>query len=116
VAHAWGQAVVAEKNAARESASRVAAQQATRSRQLSLPAAAEAAGLARRVTREAVLSWGIAHLQETAVLLVSELVTNVVNHTRTGTRTMSTSAADFLMSPRLIRAECPVSQLPSETI
>lgn len=88
VTHAWDQVVVAERNGGRESASRVAAQQVTCSRQLSLPAAAEAAGLARRATREAVLSWGIAHLQETAVLLVSELVTNAVNHTRTGTRTM----------------------------
>jgi serine/threonine-protein kinase RsbW len=70
--------VVAERNGGSESASR----------RLSLPAAAEAAGLARRATREAVLSQGIAHLQETAVLLVSELVTNAVSHLRTGTRPM----------------------------
>jgi len=80
--------VVAEWSGGGGSASRVAAQLVTCSRQLSLPAAAEAAGLARRATREAVFSWGIAHLQETAVLLASELVTNAVNHARACTRTM----------------------------
>jgi len=35
-----------------------------------------------------VFSWGITHLQETAVLLASELVTNAVNHARACTRTM----------------------------
>jgi serine/threonine-protein kinase RsbW len=60
----------------------------TCSRQLSLPRGGRAARLARRATCEALLSWGIAHLQETAVLLVSELVTNAVLHTRTESRTM----------------------------
>jgi serine/threonine-protein kinase RsbW len=53
-----------------------------------LPAAAQAARLARRATCAALLSWGIAHLQEAAVLLVSELVTNAVQHTRTGSPTI----------------------------
>lgn len=88
VAPAWDQAAVAERIGGRESPSRAAARQVTCSRQLSLPAAAQAAGMAQRTTRETVLSWGIAHLQETAVLLVSELVTNAVKHTRTGTHTM----------------------------
>lgn len=49
-------------------------------RQLALPMAAQAPGLARRATRDALVAWRMTHLEETAVLLVSELVTNVVRH------------------------------------
>jgi len=51
---------------------------------LTLPAAGRAAGVARQVTRETLAAWRVAHLEETAVLLVSELVTNAVRHARTG--------------------------------
>ncbi len=51
--------------------------------QMTLPAAAPAARLARQVTRQVLASWQVAHLEETAVLLVSELVSNVVRHART---------------------------------
>jgi serine/threonine-protein kinase RsbW len=47
---------------------------------LTLPATGRAPGLARQATRDALLSWQLAHLEETAILLVSELVTNVVRH------------------------------------
>lgn len=67
---------------------RAAGGEATCSRRLLLPVAAEAAELARRAACEALVSWGIAYLQETAVLLVSELVTNVIQHTRTGSPMM----------------------------
>jgi serine/threonine-protein kinase RsbW len=53
-------------------------------RQVTLPAAAQAAGLARGATRDVLASWGLARLDETAVLLVSELVGNAVRHARTG--------------------------------
>jgi serine/threonine-protein kinase RsbW len=56
----------------------------SRARQLTLAASAPAAGLARQATHEALVSWRLAHLEDTAVLLVSELVTNVVRHARTG--------------------------------
>lgn len=49
-------------------------------RQMALPAAVEAAGLARRATRDALASWQVTHLEDTALLIVSELVTNVVLH------------------------------------
>ncbi|MDR3035719.1 MAG: ATP-binding protein [Kitasatospora sp.] len=49
-------------------------------RQLALPAAERAPGLARQATRDALAAWRMTHLEETAVLLVSELVTNVVLH------------------------------------
>jgi serine/threonine-protein kinase RsbW len=49
-------------------------------RQLALPTADQAPGLARRATRDALAAWRLTHLEETAVLLVSELVTNVVLH------------------------------------
>ena len=49
-------------------------------RQLALPTEAKAASLARRATRDALTAWRMTHLEETAVLLVSELVTNVVLH------------------------------------
>jgi serine/threonine-protein kinase RsbW len=51
--------------------------------QMTLPAAGEAAGLARQATREVLTSWRVPHLEETAVLLVSELVTNSVRHAHT---------------------------------
>ena len=50
---------------------------------LALPANGRAAGLARQVTRDALSAWHLAHLEETAVLLVSELVTNVLRHAST---------------------------------
>jgi serine/threonine-protein kinase RsbW len=52
--------------------------------QLRLAATAQAPGLARQATHEALAAWRVAHLEETAVLLVSELVTNAVRHASTG--------------------------------
>ena len=49
---------------------------------MTLPAVGQAAGLARRRTREALASWELGQLEETAVLLVSELVGNAVRHAR----------------------------------
>jgi anti-sigma regulatory factor (Ser/Thr protein kinase) len=49
-----------------------------------LAATAQAPGLARQATHEALAAWQVAHLEETAVLVVSELVTNAVRHARTG--------------------------------
>src|SRR5579863_3278312 len=46
--------------------------------QLTLPACGLPLRLARQVTREVLAAWGLAHVEETAVLLVSELVTNAV--------------------------------------
>jgi hypothetical protein len=46
--------------------------------QLTLPACGQPARLARQVTREVLTAWRLAHAEETAVLLVSELVTNAV--------------------------------------
>ena len=61
----------------------------TRHMTLTLPAAGPAAGVARQVTREALAAWRVAHLEETAVLLVSELVTNAVRHARPGRLAMA---------------------------
>ena len=49
---------------------------------MTLPAVGQAAGLARRQTRDALASWELGQLEETAVLLVSELVSNAVRHAR----------------------------------
>jgi anti-sigma regulatory factor (Ser/Thr protein kinase) len=49
-------------------------------RQLALPMVDQAPGLARQATRDALAAWRMTHLEETAVLVVSELVTNVVVH------------------------------------
>ena len=46
--------------------------------QLTLPASGQPVWLARQVTRGVLTVWGLAHVEETAVLLVSELVTNAV--------------------------------------
>jgi anti-sigma regulatory factor (Ser/Thr protein kinase) len=47
-----------------------------------LPATSQAPGLARQAIREALPSWQLAQLEEAALLLVSELVTNAVRHAR----------------------------------
>ncbi|MBV9094314.1 MAG: ATP-binding protein [Streptosporangiaceae bacterium] len=59
-----------------------AAARSRRKLQLMLPTAEHAVALARRGTREALNAWQLAHLEDTAVLLVSELVTNAVLHAR----------------------------------
>jgi anti-sigma regulatory factor (Ser/Thr protein kinase) len=51
-----------------------------RSLYMTLPAADRAARQARQLTRDTLASWRLTHLEETAVLLVSELVTNAVRH------------------------------------
>ena len=61
-----------------------AAEESRCARQMTLPAARQAAGLARKATRDVLAGWRLAHLEETAVLLVSELVGNSVRHARTG--------------------------------
>jgi len=49
---------------------------------MTLPTASRAVRLARQATRDALVTWRLAYLEETAVLLVSELVTNAVRHAR----------------------------------
>ena len=51
---------------------------------VTLPVHGLAAGLARQATHDTLAAWGLNHLAETAVLLVSELVSNAVRHARTG--------------------------------
>ena len=51
-----------------------------RSMRLALPPDVPAVRLARRATRDALAAWQLGHLEEDAVLLVSELVTNAVRH------------------------------------
>lgn len=84
----WDQVLTAERTGGDKSLSRADSDEMTCSRCLSLPAAAQAPGLARQAACAALLSWGIGHLQPTAALLVSELVTNAVQHTRTGSPTI----------------------------
>ena len=66
-----------------EVSARHSAGQPPRIRRATLPVARQAPGLAREAAREALSSWRLAHLTDTAVLLVSELVTNAVLHART---------------------------------
>jgi len=47
---------------------------------MALPVAGQAPSLARQATREVLAGWRVTHLEETAALLVSELVTNSVRH------------------------------------
>ena len=56
----------------------------SRCSQITFPPAWQAPGLARRATREVLAAWRLAHLEEAAILLVSELVTNAVRHAGTG--------------------------------
>jgi anti-sigma regulatory factor (Ser/Thr protein kinase) len=84
VAAPWNKALAADPIAGCERPPRPASGEATCSQRLLLPAAGHAAKLARRATHVVLLSWRLAHLEETAELLVSELVTNAVQHTRMG--------------------------------
>jgi serine/threonine-protein kinase RsbW len=54
------------------------------SRQLPLSPSGQAPGLARQAARDALAAWRLEGLTETAVLLVSELVTNAIRHASTG--------------------------------
>ena len=49
---------------------------------LALPPDVPTVRLARQVTRDTLAAWQLGHLEEAAVLLVSELVTNAVRHAR----------------------------------
>jgi hypothetical protein len=51
---------------------------------MTLPVHRLAARLARRATHDTLASWGLDHLEETAVLLVSELVGNAVRYACAG--------------------------------
>jgi len=46
-----------------------------------LSADLHAAARARRLTRDQLIAWGLGHLSDTAMLLVSELVTNALRYT-----------------------------------
>lgn len=50
--------------------------------QLMLPACGQPVRLARQVTREVLCAWRLADVEETAVLLVSELVSNAVRQAK----------------------------------
>jgi anti-sigma regulatory factor (Ser/Thr protein kinase) len=49
---------------------------------LALPPDVPTVRLARQTTRDALAAWQLSHLEDVAVLLVSELVTNAVRHAR----------------------------------
>ena len=58
------------------------AQGARRNLQLVLPVSEHSARLARRVARTVLAAWQLPDTQETAVLLLSELVRNAIQHAR----------------------------------
>src|SRR5260221_7331295 len=70
------------------------ADQPRRARQVRLPPAPGAAGLARQEVRDAVASWGLDRLEDTAVLLATELVGNAVRHARHGGSDLEWGTAD----------------------
>lgn len=59
-----------------------AAQGTQQTLRMTLQSTPYAVGLARQATRDTLATWRLACLEETAVLLVSELVTNAVRHAR----------------------------------
>jgi anti-sigma regulatory factor (Ser/Thr protein kinase) len=66
------------------------------SAEVDLPQSSQAPGLARRRVAELMTAWGRTEDGETAVLLVSELVTNAVRHTGSAPR-LTVSTADGLL-------------------
>jgi anti-sigma regulatory factor (Ser/Thr protein kinase) len=62
---------------------------------LALPPDVPAVRLARRATRDALAAWQLGRLEEDAVLLVSELVTNAIRHAMdTGAIGLELTSAD----------------------
>ena len=53
-----------------------------RTLRLALPPDVPTVRLARQATRDTLAAWQLGHLEEAAVLVVSELVTNAVRHAR----------------------------------
>ena len=68
---------------------------------MTLPATRPSVRLARQATRAVLTAWRLAHVEESAVLLVSELVTNAVRHAR-GTDVI---AVDLQAAPTWLRIE-----------
>ena len=52
----------------------------SRQLRMTLPAVSHSVRLSRHATRAALTAWQLAHVDETAALLVSELVTNAIRH------------------------------------
>jgi anti-sigma regulatory factor (Ser/Thr protein kinase) len=65
-----------------------------RARRVTLPLAPRAAGLARQEVRDALTSWGLEWLEDTAVLLTSELVSNAILHACNGSSELELRVAD----------------------
>jgi anti-sigma regulatory factor (Ser/Thr protein kinase) len=75
--------MMADQSRPRSAPARLRAAQRTRlNLQVTLPNGDGSVRLARHVTRDVLARWQLAHLEDTAVLLVSELVTNAVRHAR----------------------------------
>jgi anti-sigma regulatory factor (Ser/Thr protein kinase) len=86
--------------------------------EVDLPASARAPALARHRLAEvlvgAAATWGCAEDRDTAVLLVSELVTNVVRHTGSAPRLTVTTAGGVLRcAVRDADPAHPVTRAPS---
>lgn len=80
-----------------------------------LAADAHAAGQGRRLVRERLADWGLTELCDTAVLLTSELVTNVVLHTASAPRvTVTRSGAGVRVSVADDSPVLPALRRPSQ--
>jgi anti-sigma regulatory factor (Ser/Thr protein kinase) len=73
---------IARQPAGKDHLGLVPAIRAGRTAHFTLPALPQAAGLARRATRQVLASWQLAYLREPADLIVSELVANAIQHAR----------------------------------
>ena len=68
---------------------------------MTLPAAGHSVRLARQATRVVLTAWQLAYVEETALLIVSELTTNAVRHA-TGTDLVG---LDLVAAPTWLRIE-----------
>lgn len=90
---------------------------ARRHLQLTLPASGQPVRLARQVTREVLVAWRLAYVEETAILLVSELVTNAARHAgSTDAITLELAAARTWLRIEVYRCRpgLAVSRTPGE--
>jgi Histidine kinase-like ATPase domain len=65
--------------------------------QIALPGHDTAAGMARESVRKALSAWELAHLEETALVVVTELVTNALQHARADSPELRVAAEHGLL-------------------
>ncbi|MET9127139.1 ATP-binding protein [Streptomyces sp. NPDC004528] len=81
----------------------------------SLPRMAESASMARDMVRQAVETWGLAGLADSATLVVTELVANAVMHAQCDTIRVTVTRVGQQRVRVAVIDRAPASELPQQT-